>query len=136
MLEAKRFLKQYQTLTVKIKELEEEIEHKQSVIDSISINYSGMPKSNKISMRTEDLAIYISDKKLELEQLKIAAEIKRDGIVDIIHRIDDALLNEILYKKYIELKEWKNIGEELYISERWAQIKHKDALKKVSFLIS
>ena len=57
---AKDYLNQYKNLTWEIERIEREIRDITDAIDSMAVNYDGMPRGSGISKKTEDIAIKLS----------------------------------------------------------------------------
>lgn len=131
-----KYLKRYKNITAEIKQLENEIAHKNEMIDAISLVYDGMPRGTNISHRPENDAVNLTDKVIELTCLKIRAERERDAIRNTICQVEDATLKDIAYKKYIEQKNYREISVELHYSERWIMWKHKAAIYEICEILN
>lgn len=125
----KEYLNGYRKKTRKIESLEEQ---KKSILADMrnakAIEYSDMPKgSGKQSdlsdyiVKLEGLIERIEETKDEKHQLRIAIE-------EIIVDMEDGVECDILRKKYIEVKSWATIAEEIGYSVKQAQRIHGKAL--------
>ena len=125
----KDYLRQYERAVRKVERLETEYLKEKNLIDALndSLGGDGTPHSSAISNSTEQKALRLSDKLLELEDAKIQAIEVRQEIFDTIEAVPD-MMGEVLYKRYIELKRWWQIADELNYSERQTQRIHQDAL--------
>lgn len=125
----KNYLQGYRRIYHKIKSLEEQ---KQSLVESMrsakAIEYSDMPKGTKQS----DLSDYIVrlDKLIgEIEEKKRELELKRIEIETCIVKMDDGIESDLLRKRYIELKNWEKICNEMNYSWRQIHNIHSKALQ-------
>lgn len=116
---AKEYLKQYMNLTWDIERIEREIRDINESIDSMAMNYDGLPRGSGIAKRTESLAVKLST--LEDEKRKRVSEKwdKREEIVRTIAAVEDPSLSKLLYDRYIEFMTWEKIAEDIVRSEFW-----------------
>jgi len=125
----KRELSKYYYITLEIRELEERILEVQNTIIGSS-KLTGMPrgsgKSDPVNKTTE-LLITLKNK---LEKRKAEAMVKLLQIEEYISKIDDAELRLIFSKRYIELKKWEQIANELCMSLRSVHRKHSEYLER------
>ena len=134
---AKEYLKQYEYAVKRIRRYEEEYEQESLLIDavrSLSDN-DGMPHGSGISKPTEDKAVRLADKRLRLVEAKFEAIRIRQSVFDVIEQVggDEA---EVLYQRYILLKQWADVCESVYWS--WFKVNglHRAALEKVEKIIN
>lgn len=134
---AKEYLKQYEYAVKRIRRYEEEYEQESLLIDavrSLSDN-DGMPHGSGISKPTEDKAVRLADKRLRLVEAKFEAIRIRQSVFDVIEQVggDEA---EVLYQRYILLKQWADVCESVYWS--WFKVNglHRSALEKVEKIIN
>ena len=134
---AKEYLKQYEYAVKRIRRYEEEYEQESLLIDavrSLSDN-DGMPHGSGISKPTEDKAVRLADKRLRLVEAKFEAIRIRQSVFDVIEQVggDEA---EVLYQRYILLKQWADVCESVYWS--WFKLNglHRSALEKVEKIIN
>ena len=116
---AKEYLKQYMNLTWDIERIEREIKDVNELIDSMAINYDGMPHSSGISKRTENLAVKLSTLDDEKRKRISKAWDKREEIVRTIAAVEDPSLSKLLYDRYIEFMTWEKTAEDIGKSEFW-----------------
>lgn len=116
---AKDYLNQYKNLTWEIERIERDIRDIESTLDSISINYNGMPHGSGISKKTENLAIKLSTLKDDKIKKLAKAKAKREEIVKTIAAVKNPALSKLLYDRYIEFMSWERIAEDIGDSEFW-----------------
>lgn len=133
---AKEFLEQYRLLTERIRQLDVEIITLEEEYDSVSIDYSGMPHGTVIADRTAKLAIRITDKKLKKLSLRDEAVTQRDEILTVIGQVEDPLLSQLLYDRYILLMTWEKVAEDCDKSDKWCRtVLHSKALQSVKIVL-
>lgn len=112
-------LSKYYFLTVEIKDLEEKIETIQSTLISSS-KITAMPHSKPEgnSSPTEKKAELLIILKNKLENRRAKALKRMIEIEDFLLSIEDVEIRMIFNKRYLELKKWEVIANEMYMSER------------------
>lgn len=130
---AKRFLNQYKTCLEEKRACEEkiiELRERQQAVSSPNID--GMPKGNK----HVDLSDYIVRLEMLIEgyQEKEAYENKViQEILKAIRSLDNTCEQEILRGKYIELKEFGQIAEEMDLTIKAVYHYHNRACEKLAY---
>ena len=113
----KKELSKYYHLTNEIKDLQEKIKELDLTLISSPL-LTGMPHSNKVSNPTEQRNILILTLKRKLEIREAKAMEKLIKIEDYISSIEDIELRQIFDKRYVQLKSWEVIANEIHMSER------------------
>lgn len=113
----KKELSKYYHLTNEIKDLQEKIKELDLTLISSPL-LTGMPHSNKVSNPTEqrNTLILTLKRKLEIREAKAMEELIK--IEDYISSIEDIELRQIFDKRYVQLKSWEVIANEIHMSER------------------
>ena len=133
-MKAKEFLKRHAASQYKILALEAEIEKLyQSNIKSPAND--GQPRGTDISDNTGSLAAKIADMREDIEwlwqqQQKIKWQVERT-----IYQLDSPEQFRVCWLKYIELKDWTEIAEEMDKTARTVQRIHGNALLSVQTII-
>ena len=122
-------LSKYYHLTLEIKDLEEKIKELDLTLISSPI-LSGMPHNNTISNPTEQRNILTISLKEKLEKRKIEALRELNRIEDYVESIEDIEIRQIFRKRYVQLKRWEQIADEMHMSERNIYRKHRKYLKE------
>lgn len=120
-------LSKYFYLSLEIKDLEEKIE----TLNTESISSSkitGMPVYHTNESPIERKVQLLIEYKNKLEKRKVRAMEEMIKIEKFISTIDDIETRLIFNKRYIELKAWDDIAEEMNMCERTAYRKHKKYL--------
>lgn len=134
---AKEFLRQYEYLTKRIIRLEIEYEKEMLMIDAIrsASDNDGMPHGSSISKATEDKAIRITDKAIELFNTKLEAIETRQRIFEVIDQLE-GIEADVLYERYINLKIWEEVCESVYASWFTVHNAHSRGLEKVQEILN
>lgn len=110
---ANTYLKQLRLLDVQIKQKEEELARLKSETENITPILSERVQtsaSDKLSAKIAEIV----DIEQDIKKRKTELIIKRHIIIEKIHTLKDPVLVEILYKRYIEYKNYKEIAEEMH----------------------
>ncbi|MBR0380479.1 MAG: hypothetical protein IJH62_08010 [Mogibacterium sp.] len=136
-MEAREYLEQYKKLSWHIERLKRDIDDLEDSIDSISIDYNYRPRSNEISRRTENKAVKLATLKDKKQKEILESWEKREEIVDTISMIEDSILYQLLYDRYIKFMTWETISEDIGTSEYWTRSKlHNKALSALEKIIN
>lgn len=65
-----------------------------------------------------DFLAQLEDKRDELLKAKLEAHKMQHRVLSVITRLEDPLLNELLFARFIDLKEWEDIANEMAYSLR------------------
>ena len=133
---AKEFLQQYRDAVLIADRLRNEYEKELILIDavrSVSDN-DGMPHGSGINKPTEEKAVKLADKALELKDAELEAIRIRQKVFDVIQTIpgDQGV---ILYERYINLKSWEEVASTVGYSKRHVYNIHKEALDSVKHFL-
>ena len=75
-----------------------------------------MPHGTGISRRTEDKAIKLADAAAKWKEAEIDALLVKEQVFKVIWNIP-GIEGQVLYEKYINLKDWPVIASDLFYSE-------------------
>jgi len=85
--------------------------------------------------RMEDTVIRIMEQEQELNaEIDRLVDLKRE-IMEVLGGVKEMNFRLILEKRYLCFESWPKIGEEMGHTKRWAQIKHKAALRVVQQIL-
>lgn len=133
---AKEYLMQYRRLSERIRQLDLDIMMLEAEADSVSVDYSGMPHGSGIADKTANTAIRLATLKQEKVSKREEAILKREEILNVINRVEDTLLSQLLYDRYILFMTWDRVAEDCEKSDRWCRTRlHSRALKCVSKIL-
>lgn len=129
---AKQFLKQYEYANRRALRLKAEYERESELIDSVrsTLGGDGMPHGRGISKTVEDRAIRLSEKAMRWKAAELDAIEVRQQVFDMIADIS-GVEGDILYERYVNLRQWEEICVLVHYS--WVQTHeyHKRALRIV-----
>lgn len=128
---AKKFLRSYRDAAVKLSNTVLAIEELRATQYGTSIKYSDMPKAHNIT----DLSNYAArldelERKLESEQIIRLDQLER--VRTAIESVDNAMMQRVLYLRYIQDLKWEDILPPMRIS--WATVHkyHAQGLAEIS----
>lgn len=133
---AKEYLKQYEEAERIVQRLKTEYEQESETVDSIrsSLSGDGTPRGSGISKVTENKAIRLAEKAQALKDAELEALEIRQEIFTTINGISGEE-GAVLYSKYINLKSWDGVADEVGFSKRHVQRIHEKALDLVKDVI-
>lgn len=113
-MNAIQFLEQYENADRAVKRLEREYEEQRIMIDAIrsTSDNDGMPHGTNTSRPTEDKAIRLSDKLMELVDARFRAIEQRQVVFDFVASIP-GVEGDALYRRYVLLYDWETIALDL-----------------------
>ena len=86
--------------------------------------------SRKFDKHSETIC-KISELEEEIKALEKELEQKIKETEQIIKQLDHGLMEQIIRKRYIDLKTWEEITREINHSKRWILELHRKAIKKL-----
>lgn len=123
-MEAKEFLKQVRKIELLIENKEAEIE-KAKMLCLINFtngkNEALEKKLNQYKNEISDSINLLIDKKKEIQ--------------NVIDRLSEADLIDILYKRYFQFETWEKIATDKYFTFQWLHKLHARALKEVQAIL-
>ena len=132
----KEYLKQIKVLDHKIKHKENQLaELRARIMQAGGVNYGrervqSSPKGDKMA---EDV-IRMIDLQEQISAERAAYFKKKQEIVNRIHRMDEAAYIDVLIKRYVELKGFEVIAEEMHYSISYTYELHRKALHAFALL--
>lgn len=133
---AKEFLEQYGE-AVRIAEMvKTEYDQEQDLIDSVrsALGGDGTHHGGGISKETENKAIKLADKALELKDAELDAISIRQKVFDVIRTVPGEK-GDVLYERYINLKSWDEVADSVGYSKRHARNLHDEAIDIVQHFL-
>ena len=128
----KVYLQGYGREEEKLRQIEAEIDYINQTIDSTSQIFDGMPRGSGISDKTARSAQRLCDLSINLIEQRFEAATKRKEIGEAIRSVEDTKYMRLLYLRYIELRSWGKVSEEMGISPRWIFDMHNKALEEIA----
>lgn len=93
-------------------------------------------KSSPSLDKFSDIVSGIVDIQMELKDDIKAFITLKTNILDMINKLTDGRMVQVLYKRYFNYMTFEAIADELHISRRWVTTIHNRALKKLSKYMS
>jgi len=126
----KEFLLQYRTIQSKITDLEQQKEAVEIAYKSAkALQYSDMPKGGNKESDLSDYIVKIEQLQELIDEKTLELQMKKFEIETCIASVPDGVESLLLRKRYLELKKWDVICEEMEYSERQIYYIHSRALK-------
>ena len=137
----KRYLKSYNQLRITAKNLDEDIEASQVMLqdESVAISrYGGEMGGGSGELNAVEAA---ADRRTKMKQQ--IEDMKRDQaeIERVLRKIDRALEGlsdgdrDLVQGHFIDGYSWQQLGNKAYCTEKWARDKGNKALKEVAFMV-
>lgn len=133
---AKEFLQQYGEAVRIAERIKTEYDQEQDLIDSVrsALGGDGTPHGGGISKATENKAIKLADKALELKDAELEAISIRQKVFDVIRTVPGEK-GDVLYERYINLKSWDEVANSVGYSKRHARNLHDEAIDIVQHFL-
>lgn len=130
MKNARAYLDKPRLLDAHIRQKETELERLRLGLGSISVSTQGeRVQTSRTGDRLANDVARVVDLEKEIEQKKIELITVRNAVIHRIHRLNNTVLVDILYKKYVEYKSYKEIAIELSYNISYVRRLHSKALK-------
>lgn len=127
----KKELSRYFYLSLEIADLEE----RKKQLESTSIGsakLTGMPTVHSNTSPTERIVELIDELQRRIDKRKVEAMKEMMKIEKFLSEIQEIETRLIFTKRYIELKTWEQIGDDMHMSSRTAQRMHKNYLDSLN----
>lgn len=133
---AKEFLQQYGEAVRIAEMIKTEYDQEQDLIDSVrsALGGDGVHHGGGISKATENKAIKLADKALELKDAELEAISIRQKVFDVIRTVPGEK-GDVLYERYINLKSWDEVADSVGYSKRHARNLHDEAIDIVQHFL-
>lgn len=127
--DAQKYLNQVRLIDEQMRIIQSQISN---IVELSGLSYDKVPSVSNGDSKVEKLAM----RRLELLE---KYEKKRDELLRMRYQVTDMILTlkgqyqqEILFKRYVELKRWKRVAREMALSERMVFNVHREALQSIS----
>ncbi len=130
--EAKEYLQQVRKAKLHISSLQEEIETMKELAVSIgSISQDEKVMSSVSQDKMADIICKIEDRVAELKTKMTEYIQLRAEIMAAISKVDNDDYQQILYKRYCQMKKWEEIALEMSYTYQWVCKLHRRALEEI-----
>lgn len=131
----KEYLNQYKRMMEEVRCLDVEIEELWTQLTSATSNSDGMPKGTVQDRQTKLHAIMADKLQTKRSKKQVAEEIMAE-VLQTIDRVTDPNHRQLLFERYIQDKEWKDIAEDISYTEEYVRGElHGKALNDIRFLM-
>lgn len=126
---AQQYLSQVRLIDEQMRIIQSQISN---IVELSGLSYDKVPSVSNGDSKVEKLAM----RRLELLE---KYEKKRDELLQMRYQVTDMILTlkgqyqqEILFKRYVELKRWERVAREMSLSLRQVHNVHREALHELS----
>lgn len=135
-LAAKEYMDKYGDAIRRVRQCEEQLEREQLNVDAIrsSLDNDGMPHGNSVGKPTEEKAIRLVDRGLDLFEARDNALRVQREIFEVAYRVG-GVEGDVLIERYIKLKDWKDVYVAINYAESQTLRYHRAGLDKVADII-
>ena len=131
----KEYLKQYQKMMKEVRCLDVEIEELWTQLTSATSNNDGMPKGTVQDRQTKLHAIMADKLQTKQGKKQVAEEVMAE-VLETIDKVTDPNHRQLLFERYIQDKEWKDIADDISYTEEYVRGElHGKALNDIRFLM-
>jgi hypothetical protein len=131
----KEYLKQYQKMMEEVRCLDVEIEELWTQLTSATSNNDGMPKGTVQDRQTKLHAIMADKLQTKRSKKQVAEEVMAE-VLETIDKVTDPNHRQLLFERYIQDKEWKDIADDISYTEEYVRGElHGKALNDIRFLM-
>ena len=131
----KEYLNQYKRMMEEVRCLDVEIEELWTQLTSATSNNDGMPKGTVQDRQTKLHAIMADKLQTKRSKKQVAEEIMAE-VLQTIDKVTDPNHRQLLFERYIQDKEWKDIAEDISYTEEYVRGElHGKALNDIRFLM-
>lgn len=111
-MQAKKILTRYRRLTFIASRDEERIKQIEDTLLK-GMEMDGQPKGTKTGDPTGRNAVMLAELRSKIERELIEAEVERQKTIDLIHKMEDPVCQELLYSRYILGLTWERVTDRL-----------------------
>jgi len=131
----KEYLNQYKRMMEEVRCLDVEIEELWTQLTSATSNNDGMPKGTVQDRQTKLHAIMADKLQTKRSKKQVAEEIMAE-VLETIDKVTDPNHRQLLFERYIQDKEWKDIADDISYTEEYVRGElHGKALNDIRFLM-
>lgn len=131
----KEYLIQYKRMMEEVRCLDVEIEELWTQLTSATSSNDGMPKGTVQDRQTKLHAIMADKLQSKRSKKQVAEEIMAE-VLQTIDKVTDPNHRQLLFERYIQDKEWKDIAEDISYTEEYVRGElHGKALNDIRFLM-
>lgn len=129
---AKQYLRQLEKIKIRIDHLTwqiKELDERATSLRGLDYSAPAVQTSPTNDASFVSAIVKLSDIKSEVTERIVQYEQIQNKIIKQIERVDNALFEKVLFKRYVELKSYNEIADELQMSISYFHKAHKLALE-------
>ena len=131
----KEYLNQYKRMMEEVRCLDVEIEELWTQLTSATSSNDGMPKGTVQDRQTKLHAIMADKLQTKRSKKQVAEEVMAE-VLETIDKVTDPNHRQLLFERYIQDKEWKDIADDISYTEEYVRGElHGKALNDIRFLM-
>lgn len=135
-LAAQQYMDKYRDAVRRVRQCEAQYEKELLLMDSIrsASDNDGMPHGNNIGRPTEEKAVRLVEKGMDIHEARIKALRVEREIFEVAYQVG-GVEGDVLIERYINLRDWSEIFPIVKYSESQTHRYHRSGLDKVADLI-
>lgn len=135
-LAAQHYMEKYGDACRRVRQCAEQLERERLGVDAIrsSSDNDGMPHRHNIGRPTEDKAIRLVDKGMNLFEAKDEARRIQREIFEVAYQVG-GVEGDVLIERYIKLKDWRDVYKAINYAESQTHRYHRAGLDKVADIV-
>lgn len=119
--EERVFLNRYAVNMRRIEILQERIARAESETLGRSGSMGDLPRSGRINHPTEEAALKLAEIRAKCEEDIRGLIAECDAIEEVVNRIDDPMLRELIRIHYLESRKWEDVAARLHYSTAYVK---------------
>ena len=135
-LAAQHYMEKYGDACRRVRQCAEQLERERLGVDAIrsASDNDGMPHGHNIGRPTEDKAIRLVDKGMNLFEAKDEARRIQREIFEVAYQVG-GVEGDVLIERYIKLKDWRDVYKAINYAESQTHRYHRAGLDKVADIV-
>lgn len=135
-LAAKEYMDKYGDAIRRVRQCEEQLERENLNVDAIrsSSDNDGMPHGNNVGRPTEEKAIRLVDRGIDLFDARDDARQIQREVFEVAYMVG-GVEGDVLIERYIKLKDWKDVYKAVNYAETQTLRYHRAGLDKVADIL-
>ena len=135
-MKVKDYLSQLKLINIKLNNKIVEKEELFTMGTKITPSYSGMPSgTNGVNDKTANVAVLLVQIDTEINAMISEMVLLKRAIISDIEKLSDSRYYQVLYKRYVEYKDFSVIAYELHYTYQTTLNLHNKALKTLQRII-
>lgn len=135
-LAAQRYMEKYGDACRRVRQCAEQLEREKLSVDAIrsASDNDGMPHGTNVGRPTEEKAIRLVDKGIDLFDAKDKALQVQREIFEVAYQVG-GVEGDVLIERYIKLKDWRDVYKAINYAESQTHRYHRAGLDRVADIV-